>query len=59
MSTTAIARSECARTRDEIDEQLRRAHRENESGLDSTYMDGVIAAVEWLLGRTDDEPMET
>lgn len=54
----AAALAAIPRTQDMISEQLRRARRTNEDGADSTYMDGVIAAIEWITGVTNDPPMD-
>lgn len=42
----------------EIEEQLDKAKELNGKYGGMTYEEGVVAALEWILGWTDDEPME-
>ena len=51
---------EIKRTKEEIDEQVNRAHETAEDSryFGMTFEQGVIAAIEWILGETDELPME-
>lgn len=53
---------ELARTLKDINEQLSRAVASMQKGTSlpgMCYEEGVIAALDWILGNVDDEPMES
>lgn len=49
-------------TDDEIEEQLEAAYEQREAGGTRwpamTFEEGVIAAIEWMAGDTEDAPMD-
>lgn len=52
---------EIVRTQREINEQLDLAHKYSEEGskyFGLSYEEGLIAMYDWLVGNTDDLPME-
>ncbi len=50
----------CERTENEIDEVLNKADEQLDSGTKwpgMSYEEGVAAALRWVLGDSDDDPM--
>ncbi len=49
------------RSKEEIDEVMNKAYEQMENGSKwsgMSFEEGVRAAIDWMLGNTDDNPME-